>query len=574
MAVEIAGDIPKYESTSLLGTKVDFSYLPQKDRERAEAYKKYDAMYWNDRSQYPLRVLEGETATYIPNPRTVVDATAHFLLKGLRVIPKDPENPSGRVEQEEATGSPEDRQKPSGMGDALQAFLDREMFYARFQNAKHAGVVRGDWAFHLTADPEAEDGKRLSLTPVQPWKVILDEDPKDPTQVVRAHLVEVIQHPTEADKTAIRELMYDYGQEGDEEVEGTTVYRTETIWSTEQAWYDEEKRVQISVELPREALPVEITAIPVYFFHNINWDGNLYGTSELKGIESTVQTISQVITDQSAALALEGLGAYATDGGRPVDNAGHEIDWVIAPGHVTEVPAGSYFRRVEGVGSVKPNMDHIQYLEEKIRESSGISDVALGRIDVPTAESGIALAIKFMPTLAKTEERDELGLGRLKQLFYDWKAWHAAYEGQTFTEEIVVTIGDKLPSNRTERVNELNNMVDRKIISRRYYRSEMQKQGYIFPDDMEEQIAEEAQKEAELKALLAPPGLQENAAAAGTGEMPPPPNPNQPGIKTPRKESENRSNNAGRPNESSGTEAHQPVATQARGASVPQPANA
>lgn len=567
MGNEVEGDVLPYESATLLGTRVDFSFLPEKDRARAEAYKKYDQLYWNDRNQYVLRVLEGEKPVHIPNPRTIVDATAHFVLKGLRVTPKDPENPSGRVDQvDEVTGSPEDRQAPKNMGEALQAFLDREMFYARFQNAKHAGIARGDWAFHLTGDPDAEEGKRLSLTPVQPWKVILDEDPDDSTKVIRAHLVELVADPTDPAKSAVKELLYEYGEEGD-----TKVYRTETIWSLDKPWYDEEERQSVSVVLPREALPDVITAIPVYLFHNINWDGGLYGISELKGFENVVTSISQVVTDQAAALGLEGLGVYATDGGKPVDDSGKEVDWEVAPGRVMEVSSGAYFRRVEGVGSVQANMDHIQYLEEKIREAGGLSDVALGRVDVQTAESGIALAIKFMPTLAKTEERDELGMGRLKQLFFDWKAWHQAYEGDTFEEEIVVTIGDKLPSNRTERVNELNNMLDRKVISRRYYRSEMQKLDYIFPDDMEEQIVEEAKRDAELKALTAPLGLQQNAAAAANGEMPVPPNPNQPGIKTGPSQEPNRSNNAGRPNESAGTEAHQPVSKQARGGMPQQP---
>lgn len=576
MANRVQGDVLPYESATLLGTQVDFSYLPEEARLRAEAYKKYDQLYWNDRGQYSLRLLEGEEPTHIPNPKTIVDSTAHFLLKGLRVSPKDPENPSGRVDQDEVSGSPEDRQPAKSMGDSLQAFLDREMFYARFQNAKHAGVARGDWAFHLTGDPLAEEGKRLSLNPVAPWKVILDEDPDDATQVIRAHLVELVPHPDDPSKQVVKELLYDYGEEGDEPTAGSpsVVYRTETLWSIDKPWYDLEEREQISITLPREALPAPITAIPVYLFHNINWDGGLYGVSELKGFEKTVQAISQIASDQAAALALEGLGAYATDGGRPVDNQGEEIDWEIAPGKVLELPSGAYLRRIEGVGSVKPTMDHIEYLESKIREAGGISDISLGRIDVQTAESGIALAIKFMPTLAKTEGRDELGIGKLKQLFYDWKAWHEAYEGGHFEEEIVVTIGDKLPSNRTERVNELNNMLDRNIISKRYYRSEMQKLGYIFPDDMEDEIAEEAKREAELKALTAPPELQANAEAAAGGAMPPPPNPNQPGIKTEPKVTPNRSNNAGKVNESSGTEATQSVAKQARGAKAPQPVNA
>jgi hypothetical protein len=158
-------------------------------------------------------------------------------------------------------------------------------------------------------------------------------------------------------------------------------------------------------------LPPSITTIPVYWFKNIDWEGQKFGSSELRGFEGLLRGVSQAGTDQSAALSLEGLGVYATDGGRPVDESGTETDWEVAPGKVMEVPTGSYFRRVEGLGSLKPSMDHINYLESKLREAGGLSDVALGRVDVQTAQSGIALAIKFMPTLAKIEERDQAGRG-------------------------------------------------------------------------------------------------------------------------------------------------------------------
>jgi hypothetical protein len=229
-----------------------------------------------------------------------------------------------------------------------------------------------------------------------------------------------------------------------------------------------------------------------------------------------------------------------------------------------ETPSGAYFRRVEGVGSVKPNIDHIDYLESKIREAGGLSDVALGRVDVQTASSGIALAIKFMPTLAKLDERDKTGTDRLTQLFYDWQNWYQAYEEAKLEGEIIVSIGDKLPTDRTGRINELNNMIDRGVISKVYYRSEMQKLGFEFPDDIEEQIDEEKMKEAEQKAAAAPPGLVDNAVNASNGDQPPPPG-NQPGQVAQKRTVVNNSNNKSRPNESGGTEAGQKVGNQARG---------
>lgn len=496
--------------------------FPEADRDRIGAYFKYDEMYWNDDQQFTLRVLEGEEPLYIPNARTIVDTTSHYLLKGLQVHPETPE-------------------KSGPLNDALKNFLIRERFYSRFHVAKHAGVARGDFAFHLTADPSKPAGVRISLTPLDPATVIPVYDDDDSTKLLKVHIVEAYLDPSDPTKQRIRKLTYDYELIGGRK----RVFREEAIWELDPNWWGPKpKRVKTIID--RAPLSEKITAIPVYWFKNIDWEGQQFGSSELRGFERLNYAVSQAATDQEVALSLEGLGVYATDGGRPVDDNGNETDWEIAPGKVMEVPQGSFFRRVEGLSSMKPSMDHINYLESKLREAGGLSDVALGRVDVQTAQSGIALAIKFMPTLAKIEERDHAGVEGLKQLFHDWKTWWEVYENQLLDGEIDVTIGDKLPTNRTERINELNNMLDRKVISKKYYREEMQQLGYEFPDNIQDEIDKEIEKEAEQKAAMAPAPLQQNAKDAATGAIPPPP-----GQKA------STSNNAasGKVNESKGTEA-------------------
>lgn len=568
MATPIAGtELGPYQNVLLLGGTDKFSWLPRKARERAQAYQKYDQIYWNDYNQYPIRYLVGEFPVYVPNPRTVVDTTAHYYLKGLTVAAKEPE-------------------KHKDLAEALKKFLRREMFLSRFHTAKHTGVTRGDYVFHMTADPDKPEGDRISLNAVHPGKVILDEDPDNKDRIIRVHLVDRVPHPTKEGEWAVKELCYWYDdgdndaddiqdipypdqvarEDPNERTEDSTrkVMREERIWSLNQPWWDKEKRELLATTLPVEALPEPIDVIPIYWFTNLSWDDGPYGYSEFRGFERTFQSVSQVTTDQGTSLSLEGLGVYATDGGKPVDNTGAEQEWEIGPGKVMEVPNGAYFRRVEGVGSVKPNIDHIDYLEGKIREAGGLSDVALGRVDVQTANSGIALAIKFMPTLAKLDERDKVGVDRLTQLFFDWVKWYEAYEDTKLEGEIEVTIGDKLPTDRTGRINELNNMLDRGVISKMYYRAEMQKLGYEFPDDIEDQIDEEKQKEAEQKAAAAPPGLEQNAIDAASGAKAPPPG-NQPGQVTEKRVVVNKSNNKAKPNESGGTEANQQVGKQARG---------
>jgi hypothetical protein len=527
-------DFTPYSTARSIASISGPSWYPVEERDRVASYLKYDELYWNDETQFALRVLEGESPIYIPNARTIVDTTSHYLLKGLQV-------------------KSEDGEKYPATNVALTDFLKREMFYSRFHTAKHAGVARGDFAFHLTADPTKEAGLRLCLTSLDPSDVVPVYDDDDIEKVIRVHLIQIWMDPVSQDQL-IKKLTYQ------EELVGSQkrISRVEGIYKLNEKWYGQKPDL-VKITIPLGLLPPSITTIPVYWFKNIDWEGQKFGSSELRGFEGLLRGVSQAGTDQSAALSLEGLGVYATDGGRPVDESGTETDWEVAPGKVMEVPTGSYFRRVEGLGSLKPSMDHINYLESKLREAGGLSDVALGRVDVQTAQSGIALAIKFMPTLAKIEERDQAGVEKLQQLFFDWKTWMSAYEGQTLNGDIVAVIGQKLPDDRTATLNELNNMLDRQVISTQYYRAKMTELGWVFPDDIQTQIDDEAQKAAEQAAAAAPPGLQQNAVDAATGAKPTPPNQNPPGS------SANRSNNKNRPNESAGTEAGQTPQRQARG---------
>lgn len=500
-------------------------WVPPEDQDRIAAYIKYDELYWNDPTQFSLRVLDGEEPLYIPNARVVVDTTSHYLLKGLNLKVPNPET-SGKA-----------------LRTALDALLDREMFYSRFHTAKHAGVARGDFAFHLTGNPLKAQGTRLSLTPLDPSSIFPVYDEDNPTKLIRCHVAEQYYLPNEPDKVRIRKLTYHLVEDG----ETRKVAREEAIYELEPKWYGPKPKLVRQV-LPYAFLDPRITAIPIYWFKNIDWDGQDFGSSELRGFESLLRAVSQGSTDVQMALSLEGLGVYATDGGRPVNDQGQEVDWEVAPGRVMEVPSGSYFRRIEGVGSITPATDQIGYLEAKLREATSLSDVALGRVDVQTAQSGIALAIKFMPTLAKIDERDTAGLGRLKQLFFDWKTWHEVFEKEKLEGEIIPELGEKLPLNRTERVNELNNMLDRRVISTAYYREEMAKLGYVFPDDIQAQIDEEQRQKLIAAQMVAgsntPPGDGSGDAGLPQG---------------------NRSNNRARPNESAGTESGQPLERQARG---------
>ncbi len=502
-------------------------WIPSEDKERLAAYLKYDEMYWNDPTQYALRVLDGEQPLYIPKSRKVVDTTAHYLLKGLSL---DCEDQKTKV--------------------ALDAFLKRETFMSTWETEKLSGIARGDWVYHLTGDPTKEQGTRLSLEPVHPGNVFPIWNPEDPDDMIGVHLAKVWENPNDEFKLFLRRLTYRKVEEGG----ARRISREEVIFEVDSnLWGPRAKKFKQT--LPLGLLDSRITALPVYWFKNRAWSGEDYGSSELRGLEAIAQTISQGSTDVSAALALEGLGVYATDGGRPViensDGTTTDAEWEVAPGRVMEVPQGSYFRRVEGVGSITPAVDQIDYLENKIHEAAGLSDVALGTVDAQVAASGLALAIRFSPTMAQMETRDKHGIDKLTQMFYDWKTWHAVFEMEQLDGDIVPTIGDKLPIDRTARVNELNNMLDRGLIPGKYYRDQMAKLGYVFPDDLEKQLEDERKKKIEdaREAFLAtaPNG-------AGNGDNTDSSNDETSTDGNTLPQAGNKSNNASKPNESAGTE--------------------
>lgn len=508
----MAMDFTQWSTLSrMLGQKP--SWVPVDEQDRIAAYEKYDEIYWNDPTQFSLRVLEGEQPLYIPNARIVVDTTSSFVLKGLTLSSKD-----------------------SATQAALDQLLDREMFYPRFEVAKHAGVARGDYVIHLSANPQKVPGTRISMNSVDPSMVFPIYDENQPDKMIACHLAHQYELPD--DQTIyVRRLTYRL----DLSTGQKRVLRSEGVYKVEPKWYGAKAELVKEI-IPEGLLDSAITSIPVYWFKNRDWEGDLYGSSELRGMEAVTQAISQGSTDINMALALNGLGVYATDGGRPVRDDGTETDWEVAPGRVMEVPAGSYFRRVEGVGSITPAKDHIDYLEEKLFSASGITDIALGKADVAIASSGIALAIKFMPTLAKVEERDRWGVARLKQLFYDWKIWHGVFENQQLVGDIAVELGDKLPTDRTARFTELNNMIDRHVISTKYYREEVKKLGYVFPPEIEAEIMADMERDKAMKSVNSGENNPESTIDEG-----------------------NQSNNKDRPNESAGTEQNQSAEQQARG---------
>lgn len=492
------------------------SWMKEEDADRIASYAKYEEVYWQRPNAYKMLQRGSEAAPiYVPNAMTIVDSTAHYFLKGLQVVVENGEKGVNKAFQ-----------------DWLDAFLKRERFYSRFMVAKHSGVTRGDWIMHVTADQDEIPGSRVSITSVDPAAYFPEWDPDDVDKRIGVRLAE----PMLVDgQERVKEKRYWYEGVGE----------TRSVW-VEEAFYEvdgwgiperEKKWRQI---ISGKQLPPNIRVIPVYHFKNRDWQGRDFGTSELAGFERLLAAVNQAITDEELALALHGLGVYATDAGPPVNPETNELeDWEISPARVMEVPSGAYFRKVEGITSVQPFLDHVKYVDEKVFEAS--STFRAGQVDVAIAESGIALAIRFLPQLAKLEHRDLAGVATLDNLFHDLKEWFSAFEIEEFEDrwldlEVGAELGAKLPENRTETLNELNNMLDRKVISRKYYREKARRLGYEFPDDIEDQV--EAEAEADIE--------RQRKTAMATGRFQ--------DLSSGGRE-ENKSNNKNRPNESGGTEA-------------------
>lgn len=513
-------DFTPYSTASPFFGDEPLTWVPEMDKDRIASYEVYDKLFWGFPKALKLQ-LEGDAEPiYIPAPRTIVESTSHFLLKGLQIS-------VGK------TGT-------SSAGDeALKAFLKRERFLSRFSMNKMAGVRRGDFVFHLTVDETAAPGKKLSLTAIDPASYYPIYDDEDIDKLLGVMIADQWMDPKE-NKTYIRRLWYKY-----EFFDGGRRVLVQDELVEAEGWFQGQVAKVKRVFLTETTLDERIDTIPVFHIPNIEEPANPFGSSELRGFERLAQAINQSITDEEVALALEGLGLYATNAPPPTDDDGNEEDWVVAPARVLELQGGKdiFFKRVEGIGSVRPTQDHLKFLLDSLYEGS--STFRPGAIDVQVAESGVALALKFLPTLAKIEDRDLMGLEKVEQIFWNWRIWHNVFEGNLGEFEITPSIGSKLPESRKEKLNELNNMFDRKVISASYYRQEMEKLGYVFPEDMLEEIIKEqtAWMEINAKYRQAVSGVQEDGSEQKDAD----------GNTVPG--SGNKSNNSGKPNESGGTEA-------------------
>lgn len=463
-----------YSSVSGLFSSLP-GWVPEDDKQRVQSYEEYDKLYWNMNKnlQLIMRGTDDVNPIFVPEARTVIEATHRYVGAGFRFVVTPGVGTPANIE-------------------AATIFLDnlwkREEFYSKYNDNKRFGLVRGDWLWHITADPNKPQGSRLKLMPIHPgnyFPVFEDEtvDGGDPDKIVRINVAEEV---VVGDKVLIRRQTYERSVTG-------TIVSSAGLYEADK-WTDP-LALPVTELMPETELDSRITQFPVYHIRNRTEPLNPWGSSELRGLERILAGLTQAISDEDMALALEGLGVYYTESSAVFrDTDGNAVEAQLYPGMIMR---GAKLQRVEGIGSVSPYTDHLKALITFIRESSGTPDVAVGKVDVQTAESGIALALQLGPMLAKAAEADQKIIDKHTQMAYDIvQMWLPVYEALNYTDvQVLPVLGPKIPPNTKAAVEMASNLVVAGIMSKQTAREWLATQGVAFAADEAARLAGEQTEE-------------------------------------------------------------------------------
>jgi hypothetical protein len=483
-------------------------WVPPDHQLRIAAYQVYREIYWSHiASDYKVmnRGLDAEDMPlYVPSSRVVVDTLNRYV------------GPKLTFQTESSTGN-ENTQL-----EAKKAFTDlftRERFNSRYAAAKRDGIIEGDWGWHITADATKPAGQRLSLVPFKAqsyFPVYEDETVEggDPDKLVMVVLAELVVVGEDQRVRTQRYIRQENGQ----------IQSVVDLWEPDKwfLWrFDDDAAEPVANVVPASLLPPQITAFPVYHIPHRPETGEVFGTSPMRGLEVLQAGLNQGMTDEDLALALMGLGVYATDeAGSPRDAQGNLTTWAIYPGAVIENSKG--LRKVEGLTGLQPYTEHLGRLEGYMADATGATDAARGRIEVTEAESGIALQLRLGPTLSLAEEQDQIILDVHAQMFYDLvQMWFPAFEGMNFTDVTVLpALGDKLPVNRKAEVDMVNSLVLTHILSAGSARQYLEKKGFTGVFDPREGDLVLAEITAEAAAAGGDTSLEDRAAQEQAGQNP------------------------------------------------------
>lgn len=478
MSVQPLESFTPYTTVEAMFTQTP-QWMSEYDAQRIMSYQVYEQIYWNVPETFKLTARGAEdNPIYVPTGRTIVDTTNRYVGANMGVV-ADPDY-----------GTPDDQ---LALRLAFTQLFRREKFWTKYNANKKFGTIRGDWLFHVIGNDLKPAGTRLKLDVVDPAAYFPVFHPDDPDRIIGCHIVEQIE--TE-DGWKIKRQTYQKGLDPvNNDGSDTTIYNSIATFDAE-SWEEFNAKPVTQIK-PITALHPAITALPVYHVKNIESPGDPFGSSELRGLERIMAAVNQAVSDEELALALEGLGMYWTDSGTP--ESGY---WTMGPGRVVEVQHGRKFERVSGVGSVQSVQDHLKFLINSLKEASSTPDIAIGKVEVSNV-SGVSLLLQMGPMLSKADEREETISGTLDQMLYDITTmWLPGYEGLEIPAMMVSAFGDRLPTDRKARIDEIMAIASIPgTVTAEWVRSELAKLGFDFGDG----IADAAMNELALRARALDP---------------------------------------------------------------------
>jgi hypothetical protein len=489
------------------------------DRQRLLSYNLYDDLYNNDPSQYRL-MLRGtnDSPIYVPTAKKLVNSLARYVGKGWGYT-------CTATEADEAAGT--EASTPEQLTTAMSAFgnlFARERLLSVFRAGVPEWLRRGDWLWYVSADPLKRAGSRISVRPVDPRRYFpINGDTTDLSRLTGQQLIEETILPDGKTVALLVQtwlkstdpLHPNYGQA--EPDDGFPI--THQIQAYDLADFgDPAKRKALAhpENLP-QAVIQGITSLPIYHIRNNESTDDPYGKSDLSGLESMLAGINQSISDEDLSLAMMGLGMYWTDSGAPVDESTKQpTSWKLGPSRVIEVDEDTTFNKVDGIDDVTPFQDHVGFLGGEAASTVGLSDVSIGTAENINAESGVALAIKFSPTLDTVRVKNDNINAVLTQMFHDLKQWFDVFEGWdcgTVTVSSVTEDGDLLPFDREARWKELMEGVTAGVFTKAYAVQILSEEfGYVFDADYVSQLEAADKAAAETLDPFAARAAREAAA--------------------------------------------------------------
>lgn len=440
------------------------------DQERVASYQLYEEIFWNVPDTF--KILQRGTDTspiYIPTGRLMIETINRYYAAGFDYSVQGPSDSDNEI-----------------VSLALRSLFRREKFFSKFNSFKRFSLVRGDALWHIIADPNKAEGRRISIHELPPDRYFPVYDVNDVEKVTGCHLVQVVKDAKGND--VVRRQTYRKDPATGRITSEEGIYEVDAWDDRNLAQEAKPPAVKLVQAItPPFELPESIRSIPVYHVRNRWQSGQIFGSSDLRSFERVISGINQGISDEELALALDGLGVYWTTADRPTGG------WVLGPGSVVEGEANESFERVSGVSTVAPSQAHLAYLHDQgIKQPSGLSDIAIGTVDVAVAESGIALALQMSPLLALAKEKEAELLAVHDHMFFDLThGWLPEYEGVTAGPNVTVEpiVGEPMPRNRKDTVEEVLSLLGANVISVEYAQNRLSKElGMEFPAEMNQEI--------------------------------------------------------------------------------------